>query len=408
MSSLNWESKFSSIVRETEANLAKVRQRLGASKSSSVYDSLSMYSSPKSNYSGNYGNTYSSPTSSYSSPEKTAYQSSQPMSYSSADKANYHTSLTTSGLQTNEPSPGLVALLDDKIEQQGRLIENLSRQIQSLEKDKDQMSNQLTKYEDKLRAMDQRLSEKGIDLQTERKIDMWKREVKTELYDIRTQLQSKRYNQDDDKVASVQRDFRDSKRQLEEENDALRREIESLKTRLLSHEVDIKSQLADTKDMGRKLDRLDKNVYNMSDSQRRQSREMSDTLQSNHSTQKQLTQIRTEMEKLLDGVSRLENKDSVGPVEMNGVDRIPPPTDFGSKKAGEFDSYALSLSDFDISSVSLGDYQNSDFSFTPKQLNAKDIEVSPLSEPDLTIDIYDLDLSGTQTISSVELESDVL
>ncbi|XP_070564379.1 myosin heavy chain, clone 203-like [Ptychodera flava] len=388
--SLNWESKFSSIVRETEANLAKVRQRLGNTRSSS-YDNGATYT-PKVNFSGSYMTSYVSPTS-FNSPLSQTKSESQIVS-------------------SNEPTPGLVVLLNEKIDQQTNLIENLTKQILSLEKDQDQLRNRMQNYEVHIRTLEKRLNEKGVDLETERKIDIWKKEVKTELRDLQTQL---RFNKSGDnryseQVEFLSREMRDSKRVMQDENDSLRRDVESLKTKLLSHDEDLSSQLMETKDLGRRIERLDRNVGNVNDSQRRHNREMSDTLQSNQSTQLQITQIRAEMAKLLDTVTKIENKETMVSAQGNGnklsLDKLHH-NDFEMKKPSEVDMSELSLSDFDISSVSLADYHISGPSFRLKNKVA-DFEVSPISDLDMTIDINDLDLSATASLSSVELQSDLL
>ncbi|XP_002740990.1 uncharacterized protein LOC100369202 [Saccoglossus kowalevskii] len=387
MMSRDWESKFSSIVRETEANLAKVRQRLGSSRSS-IYDNSFRSYSPKRNISGTYGVSHSSPTSSYpttSSPEKT----------------NLHT-------ESADPSPALIAILNEKIEQQGKLIDNLSKEVQLLEKERDGMRNRMERYEDQLRALDRRLSEKGIDLQTERKIELWRREMKTELYEIQSKMHSQRASADmygDDMVSAISRELRESKTLLQEECDSLRRDIESIKTKLLNQEVDIASQLADTKNVSRKVERLGRNVNNITESHRSHNRDLNDTLQSNQSTQKHLTQIRAEMEKLLDSVTRIEAR-SCTPGTMksfdlsNGDIKLSEGDYIGKKYLEPDDLCQLSLSDLDVS-TNLSDFQT-DPSSKPK-LQGSTI----MSDPDSTIDLDDLNLSGTPSISSLELDSDL-
>ena len=49
-----------------------------------------------------------------------------------------------------------------------------------------------------------------------------------------------------------------SKRHTHEECDSLHREIESMRTRIVKTEVDVCGQQADSKDVNRRLDRLDR------------------------------------------------------------------------------------------------------------------------------------------------------
>ncbi len=52
--------------------------------------------------------------------------------------------------------------------------------------------------------------------------------------------------------------FSYSKRQTHEECDSLHREVESLRTRMVKTEVEISGQQADSREMTRRLDRLDR------------------------------------------------------------------------------------------------------------------------------------------------------
>jgi len=105
---MEWESKFSSIVRETETNLAKVRDRLNASNKTKALGS-------------SRGNHYGGSSTSLHTVGNLRSQTSRP-STAAWDKLR---SPKTVGMTTNIPSgqasPALVNALFERVEEQGEV-----------------------------------------------------------------------------------------------------------------------------------------------------------------------------------------------------------------------------------------------------------------------------------------------
>ncbi|XP_033109262.1 myosin-10-like isoform X2 [Anneissia japonica] len=236
----------------------------------------------------------------------------------------------------SDQTPALVALLSEKIENQNKMIQTLALQVKSLEDDRDRANNQVKQLHSDLVFVNRRLAEKGVDLETEMKLENLQREVKLEIGDLQTQMkiQSKdNIGMNDDVVMTIMRDLTDCKRYQQDDANAIRRDIESLRTRLIKIEIDLSSQVGENKEVMRKVDRIQRTVSDLSASGQRQVLELGHTTREKQRSRQELQQLRTEMDQLQDSVSKLESgslslRSSLKDVQMS------------KKKQKKMDTYA--------------------------------------------------------------------
>ena len=64
--------------------------------------------------------------------------------------------------------------------------------------------NNINYLSDELSNMQTRMAERGVDLQTEQKIDKWRRDVASEIHHLQSQLKYQRSREDDDGISVSQ------------------------------------------------------------------------------------------------------------------------------------------------------------------------------------------------------------
>lgn len=396
---MDWEDRFSSIVRETEANLAKAKHRLGAprpSRSSSSTGAYGAYSSlsPDNDFSG---------ASLLSSTPKVRFGST----YSKEEELPVP---STRGHHSLEQSPAVILLLEDKLEQQSRLIELLQKSLKKLQNEKEENQKQMKAMKDDLSMLKERVLEKGIDFNTEKKIEQWKRDMTMEMSLLESRFQVYKTGDDnrgitESQIASVIREAHDIKRFVQEECESLRRELESTKTRLVKLELDMHGVVSDNKDVIRRHDRLERNVRDVADSQLTHSRNLNRTLDEREQEKLHINELRATIRTLRDKLSNMESQ--MSDTDLLKQENKPKSTRRTKQKTKAItqntdNRMALDSSDLDLSSSpSLADYSSSDFSFSakPKQRSHKLIFEEEL-------DLDDLDLSDAESLSIATLQSD--
>ncbi|XP_071799855.1 uncharacterized protein [Asterias amurensis] len=465
--SRDWEHNFSSIVKETESNLAKVRQRLDVPRYqprvATNNHTHTSFSSKPSTLPRNY---VTSPTfatnglSSYSNWRSQPHQKYQSL-YSS------QTSEGDSIPSTSTESPAMVAMLTEKIENQDKTIHALSRQVETMEREKDRTQTHLRRVDQELSSLSNRLQEGGVHLETERKVEGWKREVTLQLGDLQSQVIGQRRNAteggySDDVLNSLTREVHDFKRQMQEDLSVCRRELESLNSRLMRHEIDIANQQADGKDYSRRIDHLDRTLTSVCDSQRSHSREFNHSIHGRQTNDQEVLHLRSEMSRLMSTVDRLENqRPLIGSQRLtheqpnlvgknsslgnnsssagNSFNKLSSSKDTSSKRSPERKlrssrphklpaAHIRQVSDsdeFDVS-LSLASSSSEDFSLDLPPHRAKNVQrnmystypkddensdafsemTSALIDHDPTLDL--VDLASTPSISSIEFDGDFL
>ncbi|XP_032219829.1 myosin-J heavy chain isoform X2 [Nematostella vectensis] len=317
---MDWEDKFSSIVKETESNLARVRDRLGSSRTklpvSSAYNTSPYRESsslkPSSRLSTSMDNLrprstmFSSTTRSSLSPTKTrldAYRSTSPVK----------TSSVLSGQPSSRDSPALLNVLFERLEQQAEALDSLSGTVKRLEKDKNNQAGTISKLQDEVSRLNDRLREQGVDMETERKLEQFKREMygHLEMMTSRSRLhRSEDSSFGDPNPTSIARELNESKRLLQEDCDSVRREVDHLKARIAKVELEMHSSLGDGKDALRRLDRLDRTINVLSENQRSQSHSLSSMVDERDMRTADLGQLRGIVDQLSHQVANMERETS--------------------------------------------------------------------------------------------------
>ncbi|XP_013414443.1 uncharacterized protein LOC106176555 [Lingula anatina] len=391
---MDWNSKFSNIVRETEESLSRVKQRLGSARATT--------SSALAIQSPTFSPTVNAHTESYRNTREAESPRVRfrPSTWSrDADVG--------SRIAPLDQSPAVVLLLQDKIEEQGRTIEHLTRTVKRLEQERNQNKQELTALRDDMSHLNSRISEKGIDLNTERKIEQWRRDMSTEIQVLQSQLQIYRTADDSQRftegqLASLIREVHDSKRYVQEECETLRRAVENLKTRMVKMELEMTALQADNKELNRRHDRLDMTIRDVSDHQLTQSRSLNRSLDEKDYDKIQLAELRTTIRSLRDKLGSMEEQWS--PQRDNFAKAPEGKGKLKSKAKQKKTKEALlspDTSDLEMSSsTSLADYSSSDFDTVPKE-RKKVKEIAYHEELDL-----ELDLSDVPSISTEDLGSD--
>ncbi|XP_062578583.1 uncharacterized protein LOC134240506 [Saccostrea cucullata] len=209
---MNWENKFSSILRETESNLSKAKRKLYT---------------PKHGY-----------------PDLTSrgFSSSLPMRRASSllDMSGYVPVMTSTPQlaappQTSITSSQLVSSLQEKMEQQNRLIDQLMQMVNKLETDRNNYSEQMRDVRDQLYHLRTHNPKPDRGLDVENKIDQLRRDLQSEINSIHIQLQRNSVDH------TIQRDIRDLKNNVQDDLDLMRRDIDILKSRIGKVENEVSS-----------------------------------------------------------------------------------------------------------------------------------------------------------------------
>ncbi|MGH0143273.1 UNVERIFIED_CONTAM: hypothetical protein FKN15_031864 [Acipenser sinensis] len=152
-------------------------------------------------------------------------------------------SLHMKRLLYQEPSPSYLEPLPPRMDRgdltgvhtqlqsQSQAIESLTQTVLKLEKDRELQQHRIQTLEEevrRLRTHGEEEQRRSPERRLERRVEEWKREVTSELYSLRAQLQ-----REAERAGSQgQQDIQDSKKLLREECETLRREVEHIKLQL--------------------------------------------------------------------------------------------------------------------------------------------------------------------------------
>ncbi|XP_035699520.1 spindle assembly abnormal protein 6-like isoform X1 [Branchiostoma floridae] len=412
-SQVDWENKFSSIVRETEANLAKVQERLNAARTPTG-SSLE--------YPG-HGDSFRPSREPITSTPK-------PRTVRFSDSSNLSTDPLHISTKENIDSghaPAMWTLLSEKLEMQSKVIETLKRTVENLERDRDQQKSRVKDLENDLRVVNDRLSERGVDLQTEMKMERWRREVAAEVQTLQGELQNVRRARDgerygSDGVSALSRELHESKRFLQEECESLRREIEGMKTRIVKQEVDLATQISQTRDISRRQDHLDKTVKSLQDSHRSQSHDTSRVSADQSETLKQIKELKNSVGSIQRQIDRTRGETNqrrnrqTENARDNSKYKRRPYISKGSRMTGVFDTSDIDT-DVDLSSPSVASHKSSDFSYNMDYLRPRPAathrdndlnSLSPSLSPSLDVTLNLDDLDPGDVSSDLDLDDDFL
>ena len=267
---MDWQFKFSSIAQETESNLARVKNRLESSPRS--YAAVT----PKVITNG------------------TVVGASPSMHNSHGDYLPL------------EQSPGVISLLQDRMDDQARAIENLMRTVSQLQGEREQDQRVIQELRGELQTISNRLVEKGVSLHTERKLEQWQHQVSSDMQMLHNQLDVYKGRRDDGSMISLTNELYENRRQMRDECEGFRRELDAIKGRIVRIELQMTS--------------LDGDKHEMLRSQERLNRTMRDALDIHHVTSQDLNRTKDSINLDKHNLSELQSsyhslKDKLGAIQ---------------------------------------------------------------------------------------------
>lgn len=289
---MEWESKFSSIVRETETNLAKVRDRLNASKKTKALGS-------------SRGNHYGGSSTSLHTVGNLRSHTSRPSTVAWDKLRSPKTVGMTTNIPSGQASPALVNALFERVEEQGELVNYLNKTVMQLEKERETHAGEIKRMKDEINKLSERLRERGVDIETERKLEQFKRDVYSQLEFVESQT---KLRQNEGEVRSDSAVINEMRRIIEDETESIQRSIEHLKTKLSKMELEIHSTITDSREVLRKQDRLDRLLSSLSENQRTQSRSLSSVVDERQSDAHEIQELKHLVSKLSRQYSELESE----------------------------------------------------------------------------------------------------
>ncbi|KAK6484529.1 stress response protein NST1 isoform X1 [Huso huso] len=300
-------------------------------------------------------------------------------------------SLDMKSLLYQDPSPSYLEPLPPRMERgdltgvhtqlqsQSRAIESLTQTVLKLEKDRELQQHRIQTLEEEVRRLRTRGEEeqrRSPERRLERRVEEWKKEVTSELYSLRAQLQ-----REAERAGSQgQQEIQDSKKLLREECETLRREVEHIKLQLRRQEKELLNKISETREMKRSQERNSKTLEGLTDGYRSHSVDLNKVLSNHHYTEQEFKHIRSSVMDLKEEVRSL--KRSVGRLDQSSTltarTASLPPAGLSSsrvqgshrtRRAGEPHSEQLNWdSELELSpspSPSLGDISSDDLSSLP-------------------------------------------
>ncbi|KAL5021081.1 hypothetical protein ScPMuIL_000236 [Solemya velum] len=386
---MDWKSKFSSILRETEANLSKARHRyqigVGSSsrsdwrpskyplqRSTSLLD-LPFASTPKCIHQNGFSTT--------ESPVK-QLSTINPIHVDAHPESSY-----------------LGQSLQDRIDQQNRIIEQLTLQVQRLEKERDLYNEQFRDLKSEICRLGTRIIEKQSSKHSdviEQHIEQLRQEMRSELLLLRNDM---KYSQtshsagnimascgmglQDMTVSAYTKDVVDAKNNIQSKIDAVKQDMELLKGRLVTVEADMATHLCNELDKERERLRTERITIGHSPlTVQQQTRPFQPRIPTSMTAQQQIEQLRSTVILMKKKLENMElnsgTKRAMGRTVENGIsqrkEELFPSSDPEDQSL---------LSDSETSS--LGDYLSDDLS------NSNHDRIS--SSSDVSIRLEDLSLS---------------
>ncbi|XP_064417051.1 uncharacterized protein LOC135357803 [Latimeria chalumnae] len=204
---MNWDTQLRSILNATDNNVSKIRQRLNSGGSlprDAQFDRIRLKNSQ------------------FVEPPGVQFQTSAFYS----DPPSHRM-----------PKEDLMGVYG-QLQTQDKTIASLNQTVARLENENEQQQQRIRTLEEEVHRLWNRSHDRSSDLQLERKVEQWRREVSHELYSLRDEVRRQAESgvtQGRQAVSGVTQDLNESKKFLWEECGALRREIDSIKHKLISY-----------------------------------------------------------------------------------------------------------------------------------------------------------------------------
>ncbi|XP_063413163.1 uncharacterized protein LOC134695711 isoform X2 [Mytilus trossulus] len=236
---MDWENKFASILREADSNLSKTRRKINFTRYNDRNFSVSL-----------------------------------PMRRTSSLLEFPRTDFNSSVYNpcTTEPSgtsSGLVQALSDRLEEQNRLIDQLRQMVNRLETDRNNYNEQIRELKNEVYKMSGSESPK-----IDRKLNKVRHDLNGDIQLLNSEIQMLRNTgsnrMSDNQFYSLSKDVQEVKQSLKDDIGTIKRDIDTVKSRLFKMELDVASAFNNGKDLQRKQDLLDRNVHDLAKQQHKQ------------------------------------------------------------------------------------------------------------------------------------------
>lgn len=212
---MDWQSRFYSIVRETEENLAKAKQKL-ATKNAGLSNSVRESSSPR--------QAISAPAFSQSIGILPNLAKSQPYSYYTPVTEKLNMS-AASGIQ--------VLHMQEQIDAQSRTIDQLKKLVQSLDRERDFYKHQISHLQDEIDTLSDKMR-RQVALNgsgNERQMSRIKQDVLYEIDKVKTML-SNQSRSPRTQISSLDDELWNVRENLTESLDHIKRELRLMNKRI--------------------------------------------------------------------------------------------------------------------------------------------------------------------------------
>ncbi|XP_064386364.1 uncharacterized protein LOC135334930 [Halichondria panicea] len=304
---MNWDSRFASIVKETEQNLAKVKSQLR----SPLTLRRSGVTPPS------YANLVDSPMSPHITPgilKETRGREAhrrRSVSFDLGSSAGGQGSITQGG-------GAVMSLLTTRIKDQQKEILSLQESLASLQRSLQQQERQVQSVNVELKKLQ---SNRPTSTVTDTQFQQFKLQVRREMDDFKSRLSSSHWSNSpgSHSVQAIAQELHTSKRLLRGDIESMQEDISSLKSKLRSYESDIGLVGTSVRDMERKQDRLQKTVSGLLEWRQGEEVGRSRHTSSVQDHNSQLQRTKQLMSDLQSRLSLLEHKSFLGPQQRDST-----------------------------------------------------------------------------------------
>ncbi|XP_041063724.1 golgin subfamily A member 6-like protein 4 [Carcharodon carcharias] len=257
---MNWDTQLNSILNDTDCNVAKIKERLNTTGYYAKVGSLDKMEHIR----------FSDPI-------------SLPTEPSYLDMLSYKL-----------PKEELMGIYR-QLQSQGKAIECLQQALLRVETEKLQQQQKIRSLEEDIRQLQSRSEERNLDFQLERKMDDWRREMSNEMYSLREQVRQVdgRFIHGKITISSLMQEIQESKKDLCEEHDSLRREIDNMKHKIRRQEEELLNQISDTKELKRSQEKSRKILRELMNKYQSQLLDSSKSVHEREYAEQELTHIRS-------------------------------------------------------------------------------------------------------------------
>ncbi|KAK2144691.1 hypothetical protein LSH36_737g05080 [Paralvinella palmiformis] len=218
---MDWQQKFSSLAKETECNLTRVKNQLYTTQ------------------------------------------------YTAAPKLLNNGATADGQLQyiPLDQSPGIIVLLQERLDDQAKAIENLTKAVRSLQDERENNRRTIRQLQGELRDIKDHLTEKAIGFHDDRKLEQWRHAMTDDMQGLQNQLQLYHARSNDNSTMTLNNELYESRRMMREECEEFRRELDTVKSGLMRLQLQFASHDGENRELLRSQDQLNRTMKNIIDIQ---------------------------------------------------------------------------------------------------------------------------------------------